>query len=212
MNTNPGKNGAEVLNLTEEMVRGLILKTETAIHDLVLQREKLAPELKSAEELYFPLRDDNNKLVEAISKEKNTLAVLIGYRDNKNLRKNIRVLTSVTNSDKGCRKTKRYKLMPMIIEILSEEQRFMSPDALVIKIFERNPELTTIFQQGKEKAEKAKMKSNILTNASGRVAKKPKTILYNDKVGLAIWLDQSKVPFPKYLKSVMIAQEVASYE
>lgn len=200
---------SEVLNLTEEMVNRLILKTENAIRELSeLAQSKLEP-LKEAADFYFPLKLEMDGITDQVEKEKQTLAALIGFRDNKNERKNIRVYKSISNTDPSVKKKrgKRFPFTAGAIEVLRTEQKFLSPEMLVQKVFDRYPEWKIIFQNGRERAEKTKLKNNYITIARGiHGIKKLKIKIYEEKIGLAEWMNGS-TPLPKYLPSFMQATE-----
>lgn len=195
---------SEVLNLSDDMVRGLIVKVEQSVFELCQSLENKLPNLQEAEQLYFPLKNEFDSIKESLEKEKQTLSCLIGFRDNENLRKNIRVLRSVTNSDKSKKeRNKRYNSLEAAINVLEQTQMFLTPDILVAKIFLANPTWTIIFNRSTELREKQKIKYSLVYQAKGKMSANPKLLLHNNKLGLASWFDSNNVPLPKFLKSVM---------
>lgn len=204
MITNATTVQSEALHITEDMVNGLIKKVEDSILNLTTTMEQKLPDLKEAESIYFPIKQEYDRLEESLKKEKQTLSALIGFRQNKNDRKDIRVYHSKSNVDQDIiQKGKRRKPYPYTdaaVAILTTEQMFLNPEILVQKIFNANPAWKILFQNGREKWEKGKVKNNFIKSADVN-SKKYKLVFVNDKLGLREWLDSNKKPLPQYLKS-----------
>jgi hypothetical protein len=195
---------SEVLNLNEEMVNSLIKKVEASIFDQSKALDLALPELHEAESIYLPIKSNVDSLIESIEKEKKTLEALIGFRDNKNERKNIRVYKSLSNSEVTSKKPRRqrYQFLAEAIGILATEKKFLSPDNIIRKIFEKNPSWKIIFNNGQETREKDKIRWNLIYTAHGKVTKNPKILIHNDKIGLREWFEGVN-PKPEFLQSLM---------
>jgi hypothetical protein len=188
----------EVLHLNEKMIVDLIGKVENSIFENSIKMEAIAGPLKEAEDKYLPLKKQYTVLETANAEDQKTLAVLIGYRDNKNLRKEIRVHRSLTNATPVKPRRERLPLQPAAIQVLNNEKRFLSPETLVNKILELNPAWKPRFPN---KGDINKVIENMKLSVK---RDNPKLVLYNDKFGLPSWMSNGSVK-PEYLQSVLKA-------
>lgn len=190
----------EVEPLTKLMINELIAKVEKSVHSLSQQIEYRAPALREAEELYFPLRDEHKMYSDAIIQERKTLEALIGLRDNKDYRSEIKVYNSISNTKDRKKGVKRFAFLAEAISVLEISQRFLSEDSLMFKIFDKNPKWKdSLFTNGKEKQEKKKIIHNFMLNVTGKNTKKPKLAIYNNKFGLKEWMQDESTPNVKYI-------------
>lgn len=198
---------AEILNLSESMVNSLIQKTEAAVQLLKERQAAIHPDLKTAEELYMSLKKPYEDLQATIDDEMQTLQVLIGYKRNTNDIKQVRVLRSTSNTNQKTRHYKRkFEWIAKCVEILEEEQKFLSPEALIKKICSKYPAYKLGLEQYKvgEKTGTQLTIKSIYTATDGEIRRKPKLAQYNEKIGLPSWMDpQLNSPKPQYLREVV---------
>lgn len=197
MNTN---NNAEVLHLTEPMVLDLIKKVEQSIHEVAEKMESKRQNLKEAEELYMPLKHEWDNLQAQMDKEKVLLQTLVGFKENTNLRKNVKVFRSITNSSPKKERRQRFPITKEAINVLTAYKSFLRPKNLVDKMYEMNPEWSKISKNIERDKEKTIFNlKTMFSRGTGKLT------IYNDKFGLPQWLDDSGTPRPEFLNSLIHA-------
>lgn len=197
----------EILNLNETMVNSLIKKVEETITSFKEKQNALLPELTEAEQLYMPLKLQYEELEALVAQEQLTLETLVGIKQNKNERKQVRVLRSVSNEElKDKRHKKRYKWLEVAMEVLKHEQKFMSFDAIIRKVVELHPEYAiglSSYSRTGEKGTRTIILSGFTKSADPKLRSHPRIVMYNEKFGLPTFVDKHGRPLPKYLKSTM---------
>lgn len=184
---------SEVLHLTEPMVLDLIKKVEESITRIATHMDDRKANLMAAEEMYLPLKQEWDNLQAQLDKEKILLQTLVGFKDNKNIRKNVKVHRSISNGQPKKHKNPRLPITIEASRVLYREGSFMRRGRLVSKMFEANPDWNKDWM--------SKVETNLL-QVTKRSVKKV-LVIHNDKFGLPDWLDENDVPKSKFLNSLI---------
>ncbi|HEY4062356.1 MAG TPA: hypothetical protein VGM30_10670 [Puia sp.] len=198
----------DVLNLTEKQVDKFIEIAEADVAaGLVLLQEKQVP-YKEAEQLFIEAKADYDTASTKLSENKLLLEELVRYRNNKRGDKDLRVLRATSNLDQPRpQQVKEFKWLPLAVGVLSELNRFVSPDDLYIIILQKNPEIQKSIDKKKARKEFRSRVTATLKKACEinpkRKRGKQQIVVYKEKIGLFEWVDEEMIPKPSFMKDFM---------
>lgn len=192
------------LNLTDTQADKLISKIEADVTAQLHELQSKQDPLTEAEQYYHSIRDEVERLTTELNDNKSLLEALVRFKTNKKGIKEIRVLRTTSNVEQREKHQRYFKWIQMAVQILTDQDRFMSGDELFNSILKLNQNIEK--SVGGDKGKLGTLKNTTLHNFirtcnETRKNGRGKLIDYNDKFGLFDWVMDDYTPDPNHIKA-----------